>query len=118
MSMAAGGPRRIVLVALGAALGSGGMPSPVRGQDPHLTASAMAPAPKPPLPVPLVASRLRIQAFGDVALITFEVVRPTELARRTLVAHREGSEWRIVHIHASSADVRRNGRPTVSEASP
>lgn len=61
--------------------------------------------PKPPLPPPLVPSHLRVQAFGDVAVITFEVVRPTELARRTLVAHRAGGEWRIVHIHASSADV-------------
>ena len=60
--------------------------------------------PKPPLPTPLVPAHLRVQAFGDVAVITFEVVRPMELARRTLVAHHEGSEWRIVHIHGSSAD--------------
>ena len=60
--------------------------------------------PKPPLPPPLVPSHLRVQAFGDVAIITFEVVRPNEVARRTLVAQLQGSEWRIVHIHASSAD--------------
>lgn len=63
--------------------------------------------PKPPLPPALVPSHLRVQAFGDVAVITFEVVWPTELARRTLVAHRSGREWRIVHIHGSSADVQR-----------
>ena len=62
-------------------------------------------ASRPPLPPPLVPSHLRVQAFGDVAIVTFEVVRPKELARRTLVVHREGGgEWRIVHIHASSAD--------------
>lgn len=60
--------------------------------------------PKPPLPPPLVPSHLRVQAFGNVAIITFEVVRPNEVARRTLVAQLQGSEWRIVHIHASSAD--------------
>lgn len=60
--------------------------------------------PKPPLPPPLVPSHLRVQAFADVAIITFEVVRPNEVARRTLVAQLQGSEWRIVHIHASSTD--------------
>lgn len=65
---------------------------------------AGATGPKPPLPTPLVPSHLRVQAFVDLAIITFEVVRPTELARRTLVVRREGGEWRIVHIHASSAD--------------
>lgn len=64
-----------------------------------------ATGPKPPLPTPLVPTHLRVQAFGDVAVISFEIVRPTELARRTLVAHRENGEWRIVHIHASSSDV-------------
>lgn len=67
---------------------------------------AAASDPKPPLPTPLIPSHLRVQAFGDVAIITFEVVRPAELARRTLVARREAGEWRIVHIHASSADTR------------
>ncbi|CAN5880738.1 hypothetical protein BH11GEM2_BH11GEM2_08340 [soil metagenome] len=66
-----------------------------------------ADSPKPPLPPPLIPSHLRVQALGDVAIITFEVVWPTELARRTLVAHREGGEWRIVHIHESSADTPR-----------
>ena len=61
--------------------------------------------PKPPLPPPLIPSHLRVQAFGDVAIITFEVSRPSEVARRTLVAQLQGSDWRIVHIHASSADI-------------
>lgn len=66
---------------------------------------ASAVGPKPPLPTPIVPSRLRVQTYGDVAVLTFEVARATELARRTLVARREGGVWRIVHIHASSADV-------------
>ena len=60
-------------------------------------------SPRPPLPPPLIPSHLRVQALGDVAIITFEVMWPNELARRTLVAHRDGSDWRIVHIHGSSA---------------
>ena len=62
--------------------------------------------PKPPLPPPIVPTHLRVQAFGDVAIITFELMREGELARRTLVARSEGRAWRIVHIHASSYDVR------------
>ena len=65
-----------------------------------------ASSPRPPLPPPLIPSRLRVQVFGDAALITFEVIRPTELARRTLVAQRDGNDWRIVHIHASSGDTK------------
>ena len=53
---------------------------------------ASATGPKPPLPAPLVPSHLRVQAYGDLAIITFELKRPTEFARRTLVARREGSD--------------------------
>lgn len=64
-----------------------------------------ASGPKPPLPPPIVPSHLRVQALGDVAIVTFELVRPTELARRTLIVRRESDgEWRIAHMHASSAD--------------
>ena len=59
----------------------------------------------PPLPPPLVPIDLRVQAFGDVAVVSFVVRRPTEVARRTLVLHRGSAGWRVVHIHASSADV-------------
>lgn len=62
-------------------------------------------AAKPPLPTPIVPSHLRVQTYGDVAVITFELARATEIARRTLVARRESGVWRIVHIHGSSADV-------------
>jgi ketosteroid isomerase-like protein len=59
----------------------------------------------PPLPPPLVPIDLQVQAFGDVAVVSFVVRRPTEVARRTLVLYRGPVGWRVVHIHASSADV-------------
>jgi len=59
----------------------------------------------PPLPPPLVPIDLQVQAFGDVAVVSFVVRRPTEVARRTLVLYRSPVGWRVVHIHASSADV-------------
>lgn len=60
----------------------------------------------PPLPPPLVPVNLRMQVIGDVAVISFVVHNPMEVARRTLVAHKGPDGWRIVHIHGSSADVR------------
>ena len=59
----------------------------------------------PPLPPPLVPIGLQVQAYGDVAVVSFVVRRPTEVARRTLVVHRDRVGWRVVHIHASSSDV-------------
>ena len=46
---------------------------------------------------------LRIQplAVGTV-LVTFELHSPERLGRRTIVFRREGSTWRIFHLHASS----------------
>lgn len=61
----------------------------------------------PPLPPPLVPIDLQVQAFGDVAVVSFVVRRPTEVARRTLVLHNGPAGWRVIHIHASSADVAR-----------
>ena len=61
--------------------------------------------PQPPLPPPLVPVDLRLQVYGDVAVISFLVHAPGELARRTLVVRRQPDGWRVVHIHASSSDV-------------
>ena len=61
--------------------------------------------PQPPLPPPLVPVDLRLQVYGDVAVISFLVRTPGELARRTLVVRRQVDGWRVVHIHASSSDV-------------
>ena len=60
----------------------------------------------PPLPPALVPVNLRLQVIGDVAVISFVVHNPMEVARRTLVARTGPDGWRIVHIHGSSADVR------------
>ena len=53
------------------------------------------------LPPAIVPTHLRIQSFGDVAIITFEILRPQTLARRTLVVHRGAHGWHMVHIHGS-----------------
>ena len=53
------------------------------------------------LPPPIVPTHLRVQSFGDLAIITFEIVRPQSLARRTLIAHRGSNGWHMVHIHGS-----------------
>jgi ketosteroid isomerase-like protein len=45
---------------------------------------------------------LYIQRFGDIAIATFHLNdRPGVLNRRTIVLHRVGDDWKIVHLHAS-----------------
>jgi len=52
----------------------------------------------------IVPEHLRIQRFGDTAVITFEFRRPgASFGRRTVVLNREQGRWLIVHIHASNA---------------
>ena len=52
----------------------------------------------------IVPENLRIQRFGDTAIVTFEFKRANaSFGRRTLVLHRQGDSWLIVHIHASNA---------------
>jgi ketosteroid isomerase-like protein len=49
---------------------------------------------------------LHIQRFGDVVIATFHLEdRPGLLNRRTIVLHRVGDRWKIVHIHASEVPV-------------
>ncbi len=51
---------------------------------------------------------VRIQMYGDSAILTFEFNRDNNsFGRRTLVFHRESAGWKIAHIHASNV-VRRN----------
>jgi ketosteroid isomerase-like protein len=46
---------------------------------------------------------LRVQLLGDdAAIVSFHLVGPSRLARRTFVLHREGRRWLIVHLHASN----------------
>ena len=54
---------------------------------------------------------LAIQMFGDVAVATFHLDdRPGELNRRTIVLHRDGGTWKIVHIHASEVALPKSER--------
>jgi ketosteroid isomerase-like protein len=49
---------------------------------------------------------LYIQRFGDTAIATFHLDdRPGVLNRRTIVLHRMGDRWKIVHLHASEVAV-------------
>lgn len=49
---------------------------------------------------------LRIQLFGDIAIATFHLDdRPEFLNRRTIVLHKTGKGWKIVHLHASEVAV-------------
>jgi len=51
----------------------------------------------------IIPERVRIQRFNDTAIVTFEFRRSMgSFGRRTLVLHRQGDTWLIVHIHASN----------------
>jgi len=54
---------------------------------------------------------LRIQplALGAV-LVTFELRNPERLGRRTVLFRKEGSTWRIFHLHASNLPQPSSGR--------
>ena len=45
---------------------------------------------------------LQVQRFDDAAVVTFHLGTPAARSRRTLVLHRIGTGWRIVHLHAST----------------
>lgn len=62
--------------------------------------------PAPSLPPPLVPTAVRVQEYGDFAIVTFLAGLPDDLARRTVVLRRGKLEgWRVVHIHASSVEL-------------
>ena len=46
--------------------------------------------------------RLAVQAYGDTAIVTFELDGENAVGRRTLVMRRAAGRWRIAHMHASS----------------
>ncbi|MEA2372646.1 MAG: hypothetical protein QOH12_3040 [Solirubrobacteraceae bacterium] len=50
----------------------------------------------------LEPSDLKIRRFGDTALVTFHLVDPGVLCRRTLVLRYADNRWLIVHLHASN----------------
>lgn len=48
---------------------------------------------------------LLVQQFDDSAVLTFHLGTPARTGRRTLVFRKVGTEWKIVHLHASTFDV-------------
>jgi ketosteroid isomerase-like protein len=48
---------------------------------------------------------LLVQTDGHMALCTFHLEAPTNLARRTIVLIRREAAWKILHIHASNVQV-------------
>jgi len=46
---------------------------------------------------------IRIQVYGSIAMVTFHLLDPGSLGRRTILLRKEDSgSWKIVHIHASA----------------
>ena len=45
---------------------------------------------------------VKIQDFGDTAIVTFHI-RDADLSRRTLVLRKKEEKWLIQHLHASNA---------------
>ena len=50
----------------------------------------------------IVPQDLLIQRFGDAAVVTFHLGSDSLRGRRSFVLRRTGSEWRILHLHAST----------------
>jgi ketosteroid isomerase-like protein len=49
---------------------------------------------------------MKIQMFEDTAIVTFHLDdRVGFLNRRTIVLHKTGAGWKIVHLHASEVAV-------------
>ena len=46
----------------------------------------------------------RVQLYGDVAVVTFELDWGDAVGRRSIVLRKMGDEWRIAHFHASTVD--------------
>lgn len=45
---------------------------------------------------------LKVQDFGEFAIATFHLGGGESVARRTVVLRRQGGQWAIAHLHASS----------------
>jgi|SRR5215471_5582971 len=72
-------------------------------------AALMQNAPASATPRAVSPRDVAVQSFGDVAIVTFHLnsaqpVGPGQRAvgRRTLILHRSGSVWSVVHLHAST----------------
>lgn len=61
----------------------------------------------------IVPENVRLEQFGETALVSFEFSRPSgSFGRRTVVLHQEKGRWLIVHIHASNVGAGRGQPPT------
>jgi ketosteroid isomerase-like protein len=80
----------------------------VRVEGKAAIASAFATVFKPSGPAPatnrplIQPQDLKVQRFGDSAVVTFHLGSDTTRGRRTFVLRRIDSTWRIVHLHAST----------------
>ena len=45
---------------------------------------------------------LRIEQYGEVAVVTFRLDGGEDVGRRSVILRKIGSDWRIVHFHAST----------------
>jgi uncharacterized protein (TIGR02246 family) len=61
---------------------------------------------KGPRYMELTPEDLKIQLFGDTAVATFHFSGRTMYSRRTLVLHRAGGKWLIVHMHGSGLPIK------------
>jgi hypothetical protein len=53
----------------------------------------------------LVPEDVRIQRFGTTAVVTFQIKGAAMISRRSLVVHKQGAGWMIVHLHGSNQPV-------------
>lgn len=90
-----------------------GRPEVEAGFEYVFTRARLALARRPPnLPPPMIKPRdLRITVYGDAALVTFMLGAPNgRIGRRTLLLVKEGKEWKIAHLHGSTAGARTQRR--------
>lgn len=85
-------------------------PGPPLRQDGHEAVEAVfhlifpeTPSVRGTPPSQIRPQQLRVQDFGDVVVVSFHLSDATGVGRRTLVLHRSGKRWKVVHIHGSSS---------------
>ena len=49
----------------------------------------------------IIPKSLKIQLFGTIGIVTFELEVPSTFGRRTLVLAKRNNSWVVVHLHAS-----------------
>lgn len=68
--------------------------------------SRRTPDRKPPY-MQIRPQQLLVQVFGDTGIVTFNLGQtPGPMGRRTLIFVRESGQWKLAHLHASTAGPR------------